>query len=82
MLFKFDPKTDLVSNVSARRYRGQEEEKTPWRIELTEWKNFHSVKIPVRFAVTWEDEGSLWSYWTVEGVEYNVDIEDNLSVWG
>ncbi len=82
LLFKFDPKTDLVSNVSARRYRGQEEEKTPWRIELTEWKNFHSVKIPVRFTVTWEDEGSPWSYWTVEGVEYNINIADNLSVGG
>jgi len=45
LLFKFDPKTDLVSNVSALRYRGQEEEKTSWLIELTAWKNFHSVKI-------------------------------------
>jgi hypothetical protein len=82
LLFKLDEKTGLISNVSAQRYRGQDDNKTPWRIELTEWKNFHSVKIPVRFAVTWEDEGSPWSYWTVEGVEYNVDIEDKLSVGG
>lgn len=30
LLFKFDPKTDLVSNVSALRFRSQEEEKTSW----------------------------------------------------
>jgi hypothetical protein len=82
LLYKFDKKTGLISYVSAQRYRGQDDKKTPWRIELTEWKNFHSVKIPVRFAVIWEEEGSPWSYWTVEGVEYNVDIGDNLSVGG
>jgi hypothetical protein len=26
--------------------------------------------------VIWKDEESPWSYWTVEGVEYNVDISD------
>lgn len=78
LIFKFDPKTDLVSNVSAQRYRGQEEGKTSWMIEFTEWKNFHSVKIPVNYAVIWEDEGSPWSYWTVEGAEYNIDVTQML----
>ncbi len=53
-----------------------------WLIEFTEWKNFRSVKIPVRFAVIWEDEGSPWSYRTAEGVEYNINIADNLSMGG
>ncbi len=78
LLFKFDPKTNLITHVSARRYRSQEETKTLWLIEITDWRTFHSVKIPVRFAVTWEDEGSPWSYWTVEGVEYNVDITEMI----
>ena len=29
-------------------------------------------------SVTWEDEGSPWSYWTVEDVEYNVEICRNV----
>jgi len=74
LLYKFDKKTGLISNVSAQRYRGQDDIKTPWLIEFNEWKFFHSVKIPVRFELIWEDEGSPWSYWTVEGVEYNVVI--------
>nr|WAI02812.1 MAG: hypothetical protein OI862_00020 [Candidatus Methanoperedens sp.] len=81
LLYKFDKKTDLITNISAQRYRGQEDKKTPWFIEFTEWKTFHSVKIPVQFAVIWEDEGSPWSYWTVEGVEYNVDISDKTPVF-
>lgn len=82
LLYKFDKKTGLISNISAQRYRGQDDIKTPWLIEFTEWKMYQSVKIPVRYASIWEDEGSPWSYWTVEGVEYNINIADNLSVGG
>jgi hypothetical protein len=81
LLYKFDKKTGLIISVSAQRYRGQEDIETPWLVEFTEWKMFHSVKIPVRYASIWEDEGSPWSYWIVEGVEYNVDISDNIPVY-
>jgi hypothetical protein len=80
--FKFDPKTGLIKQISTMRYKGQNEEKTPWQINITEWMTSHYVKIPSRYTLTWEDEGSPWSYWTVEGVEYNIDIADNLSVGG
>ena len=36
-------------------------------------------EIPSRFSVTWEDEGSPWSYWTVEDVEYNVDVGEMIN---
>ncbi len=72
--FKFDPKTGLITQISALRYKGQNQEKTPWLIDITEWMTSNYVKIPSRFTVTWEDEGSPWSYWTVEDVGYNIDI--------
>ncbi len=72
--FKFDLKTGLITRISAMRYKGQNEEKTPWLVNITEWMTSHYIKIPSRFSVTWEDEGSPWSYWTVEDMEYNVDI--------
>ncbi len=78
LLFEFDAKTHLITQISALRYKGQGDDKTPWLIEITEWKRFHSFKIPARFSVTWEDEGSPWSYWTVEGVEYNVDTTEMI----
>ena len=84
--FKFDLKTGLISQICAMRYKGQNEEKTPWRIDITEWMTSHYVKIPSRSSVTWEDEGSPWSYWTVEDVEYNVEItgvlKDNPELGG
>jgi hypothetical protein len=84
--FKFDLKTGLISQIWAMRYKGQNEEKTPWMIDITEWMTSHYIKVPSRFSLTWEDEGSPWSYWTVEDVEYNVEIsemlKDNLELGG
>ncbi len=77
--FNFDPKTGLIKQISALRYRGQNEEKTPWLINITEWMTSHYIKIPSRFSLTWEDEGSPWSYWTVEDVEYNVDVGEMIN---
>jgi hypothetical protein len=34
--------------------------------------------IPTRSAVTWEDEGSPWSFWTIEGIEYNIDVSEKI----
>ena len=76
LLFNFDPETGLITRISALRYKGQGEEKTPWLIDITEWMISHYIKIPSQFSVIWEDESSPWSYWTVEGVEYNVDISN------
>jgi hypothetical protein len=77
--FNFDPKTGLITRICAMRYKGHNEEKTPWLIDITEWMTSHYVKIPSRFSVTWEDEGSPWSYWTVEDVEYNVDVGEMIN---
>ena len=78
LLVRFDPQTGLMTQMSAQRYRDQEEKKTPWRIECMDWETFHSVKIPIRAAVAWEDEGSPWAFFAVEGVEYNVDVSEKI----
>lgn len=79
LLVRFDPQTGLMTQMSALRYRDQEEEKIPWQVSYQSWKTFHSVKIPTQIAVMWEDEGNPWSFWTVEGVEYNVDVSAQIS---
>ncbi len=78
LLVKFDPQTGLMTEMSALRYRGQEDKKTPWRVECMEWQKVGSVIIPTRSAVTWEDEGSPWSFWTIEGTEYNIDVSEKI----
>ncbi|NLG48500.1 MAG: hypothetical protein GX552_00135 [Chloroflexi bacterium] len=77
--FDFDPETGLVARASALRYREPGGERVPWWGDYLEWKEFNGVLIPSRFSVTWGDEGTAWSYWNIEGMEFNVDVSEALS---
>jgi hypothetical protein len=70
----FDPQTGLMASVSALRYRGQEEERTPWRGDFYDWQPFHSVLLPRFSTASWEDEKSPYVMMHIDGVEYNVDV--------
>ena len=75
---RFDPRTGLIREMSAERYRGQEETKTPWRVECFDWKPFHGVMVPTRVVGTWADEKKPYVVMAVEGLEYNVDVSEVL----
>ena len=77
-LVRFDPQTAMIREMSAERYRGQEEAKTPWRVECLDWKPFQGVRVPTRVVGTWEDEKSTYVLLAVEGVEYNVDVSEKI----
>jgi len=79
-LVRFDPQTEMIQEMSAERYRGQEEAKTPWRVECLDWKPFHGVMVPTRVVGTWADEKRPYVVMTVEGLEYNVDVSEVLPV--
>ena len=73
----FDPQTGLIHTMEAMRYReATDEVKIPWRNEPLGWQTFHGIKIPSPAAVTWLDEGTPWSVWTIEDVVYNVDVSE------
>lgn len=72
--FHFDPQTGLISHLTALRYQGQSQEKTPWRVDFLTWQTVNGVKLPARIAVTWEKQGRPWSYWDFEQIAWNVDI--------
>ncbi len=75
LLATFDPQTGLLLRLEAARYReATDEAKIPWRNEPVGWETFHGVTIPSPAATTWLDEGTPWAVWTVEGVEFNVDV--------
>jgi len=80
LLFKFDAQSGLVQQISALRYRDLETGKIPWHIECLDWQPFGSVLLPARVAVIWEDEGSPWTYWLLEHVEYNVNVSKKIPV--
>jgi len=78
LLFRVDPRSGLVREVAGDRYRGPGKPKEPWKGECSDYKVFHDVAIPTRLAATWERDGRPWSYWTIQGIEYNVDVIGEL----
>jgi hypothetical protein len=79
----FDPQTGLIRTLEAMRYReATDEAKTPWRNEPLGWQTLNEIKIPSPASVTWLDEGTPWSVWTVEDVVYNADVSEYIRAKG
>jgi hypothetical protein len=79
----FDSQTGLLLRMEAMRYReAKDEAKIPWRNEPLGWQTFHGIKIPSPASVTWLDEGTPWSVWTIENMAYNVDVSEYIGARG
>lgn len=60
------------------RYRGQEETKTSWYGEYSEWRTLHGIKVPHRLVAAWEEQRQPYIISNLEGAEYNVDISTKV----
>ncbi len=78
LVFHFDAQTGLVTRTSALRYQGKNGDKVPWFAEIQSWQTIHGMKLPKRVAVTWENQREPWSYWSFDGIIWNVDISKTL----
>ncbi|HHK67492.1 hypothetical protein DRJ24_04125 [Candidatus Acetothermia bacterium] len=79
LIATFDPETGLLLRLEGLRYReATDESKIPWRNEPLGWRVFHGVMVPSPAATTWLDKGTPWAVWTVEVIEYNVDVSREL----
>lgn len=79
----FDPDTGLLQHMETMRWKEPTStSKTPWHLDPLAWERFHGVLIPARFAVTWGDEKGPWLVGTIEGVEYNVDVDAYVKAFG
>lgn len=76
---EFDPGTGLMRSISGMRYRGQEETKTPWRGEFSEWRTMHGIEVPHRPVGLWEDWNGPYVVLELEGAEYNVDVSEKVA---
>jgi hypothetical protein len=75
---EFDPETSLITQITGMRYRDQEETKTPYRGEYSEWTTVHGIRVPYRPVATWEDQDEPYVILDIEGVEYNVDVSEKI----
>ena len=75
---EFDPETGLITQMSGMRYRDQEETKTPWRGEYSDWRAVRGIKVPHRVVGTWEDWEEPYVILEIEGAEYNVDVSEKI----
>lgn len=75
---EFDPDTGFMRSMSGMRYREQEQAKTPWRAEYSRWETVHGIRVPHRNAAIWEDEGEPYIVLDLDGVEYDVDVSEEL----
>lgn len=71
----FDASTAMPTRFTAMRYKTPGGDKIPWWIDCLNWQTFNGMPLPSRLSVTWGDEGTPWSYWDVEGVLRNIDVE-------
>lgn len=78
LTFHFDLQTHRMTEIDALRFRGTEEEKTPWLVRLFDWQTFHGAQIPTHVTVAWGDESSHWAELYIDGVAYNVDVVEEI----
>ena len=70
----FDPATGLITRMTALRYRDAESGKIPWHVDFLTWQTVEGIQVPERLAITWEDQGKPWSYWEIDHLFWNVDL--------
>jgi hypothetical protein len=75
---QFDPRSNLITRISALRCRDQDSGKILWHADFLDWQVVDEARVPKRIAITWEDQGAPWSTWDLEHVLWNVDIDDVL----
>lgn len=77
--FTFDPKTGLMVDGLAQRYRDAgDERKLPWRLAPLGWRTFHGMQIPSPASVHWLDQTQPWAIFDLEDVRYNVPVSPPL----
>ncbi len=78
LLAQFDPATGRMQSLSGLRMEEELGTTEPWQLNLLEWKNFHGLLLPYHTSVAWGEGGSPTSYWVIDGVAYNVNIDPFL----
>ncbi len=73
---RFNPETGLLATMEAMRFReaGTEKEKILWITTNEPGTMIPGTKLSAVGSATWLDQGKPWAVFTLEEVDYNVDV--------
>ena len=77
---RFDPETGLIDLMEAMRCRdaGQDLHKILWITKSLPGSNIPGSKLSAVGSATWLDQGKPWAIFTLEEVDYNVDVTNYI----
>ena len=81
---RFDPETGLIDLIETMRCRdaGQELHKILWITKSLPGSNIPGSKLSAVGSATWLDQGKPWAIFTLEEVDYNVDVSSYIRQQG
>ena len=77
---RFDPQTGLLDTMEAMRYRdaGAQAKKILWITKNIPGKNIPGTNLSDTGSATWLDQGKPWAVFTLEEVDFNVEVSDYI----
>ena len=83
-VMRFNPETGLLDSMEAMRFRdsGPNAKKILWITKNLEGKTIDSSVLSAVGTATWLDQGIPWATFTLEEMNYNVDVKDYIRQTG
>ncbi len=79
-VMRFNPETGLLDSMEAMRYRdsGSQAKKILWITRNMPGKKIEGTQLDAIGSATWLDQGIPWATFTLEEVNYNVDVSEYI----
>jgi len=83
-IMRFNPDTGLLDSMEAMRFRdsGPQAKKILWITRNVEGKKIEGTQLDAIGSATWLDQGKPWAIFTLEEVNYNVDVNEYIQQKG
>ncbi len=79
-MVRFNPETGLIDTMEAMRYRdsGDQAKKILWITRNEAGEYIEGTRLSAVGSATWLDQGKPWAVFTLEEVNYNVDVSEYI----
>ncbi len=83
-VMRFNPETGMLDSMEAMRFRdsGPQAKKILWITRNIEGKKIEGTNLDAVGSATWLDQGIPWAIFTLEEVNYNVDVSEYIQQTG